>query len=75
VFREILLHKVVHKAPGDRSLASLITDESSFQRAAKIIGEVSSQRLRMRNEQFGFPLNRVELAALEDRARQTIRWE
>jgi hypothetical protein len=29
----------------------------------------------MRNEQFGFPLNRVELAALEDRARQTIRWE
>jgi hypothetical protein len=29
----------------------------------------------MRNEQFGFPLKQDELAALEDRAKQTARWE
>ena len=72
VFKEILLHKVAHKSPGDRSLASRITDEASFQRAAKIIREVSSQRLRMRNEQFGFPLTDDELLALQKDARKSL---
>lgn len=72
VFKEMLLHKVAHKAPGDRSLASLIADEASFQRAAKIIVEISSQRLRMRNEQFGFPLTADELLALQKHARSSV---
>jgi hypothetical protein len=75
VFREILLDEVGHKDTGARALAELIRDEASFQRAAKIIGEVSGQRLRMRNEQFGFPLTRHELAALESQVRQSVRLE
>jgi hypothetical protein len=75
VFHEILLDEVGHKDTGARALADLIRDEDSFRRAAQIIGEVSGQRLRMRNEQFGFPLKRDELAALEGRAKQSVRWE
>lgn len=75
VFHEILLDEVGHKDTGARALAKLISNETSFRRAAKIIAEVSGQRLRMRNEQFGFPLKREALAALENRAKQTVRWE
>jgi hypothetical protein len=75
VFHAILRDEIEHKETGARSLEKLIRDPAAFRRAANIIVDISSQRLRMRNEQFGFPLNRVELAALEDRARQTIRWE
>ena len=75
VFHEILLDEVGHKDSGARSLAALIRDKKSFRRAAEIIGQVSGQRLRMRNEQFGFPLTRVELAALDSRARQSVRLE
>ena len=70
MFHEILLDEVGHKDTGARALAELIRDEESFQRAAKIICEVSGQRLRMRNEQFGFPLKQAELAALDWSARQ-----
>ena len=73
VFHEILLDEIGHKDVGTRALGELIKEEKSFRRAAKIISEVSGQRLRMRNEQFGFPLNRDELAALENRAGQSIR--
>ena len=75
VFHEILLDEVGHKDTGARALAGLIRDEDSFRRAAKIIRVVSGQRLRMRNEQFGFPLKRDELAALEGRAKQSVRLE
>jgi hypothetical protein len=75
VFHEILLDEIGHKDAGTRALGALINNKKSFQRAARIIGEVSRQRLRMRNEQFGFPLKRDELAALENRASQSIRWE
>ena len=56
VFHEILLDEVGHKEAGTRALGELIKEEKSFRRAAKIICEVSGQRLRMRNEQFGFPV-------------------
>jgi rubrerythrin len=72
VFREILRDEVGHKDTGARALAGLISDEDSFRRAARIIGEVSGQRLRMRNEQFGFPLDRHEMAALDGRIRQLV---
>jgi hypothetical protein len=75
VFHEILLDEVGHKDAGTRALAGLITDEDSFRRAARIIREVSEQRLRMRNEQFGFPLKPDELAALEDSVKQSGRLE
>ena len=75
VFHGILLDEVGHKDSGARALAGLIRDEESFRRAATIIEEISRQRLRMRNEQFGFPLERNELAVLETRAKQSVRRE
>src|SRR6266498_3414510 len=68
VFREILLDEVGHKETGARALAAAVKTETGFKRAARIIAEVSSQRLRMRNEQFGFPLSEKEVQALDKRA-------
>lgn len=72
VFHEILIDEVEHKDSGARALAALIRDETAFRRAGKIICQVSGQRLRMRNEQFGFPLDRDQLAALESRAGESM---
>jgi hypothetical protein len=72
VFHEILLDEVGHKDSGGRALAQLVKSNKSFARAAKIICEVSGQRLRMRNEQFAFPLNKSELSALDRRAQLSI---
>ena len=72
VFRQILQDEVEHKDSGARSLAALVKNQASFRRAARIICEVSGQRLRMRNEQFGFPLSEAEMKALSDHARQTV---
>jgi hypothetical protein len=68
VFREILRDEVGHKDTGARALAALVKTETAFKRAARVIREVSSQRLRMRNEQFGFPLSADDLAVLDKRA-------
>lgn len=71
-FHEILLDEVGHKNSGANALASLVTSQQSFERAAQIVGTVSRQRLRMRNEQFGFPLSNGELAGLDRRARRAV---
>jgi hypothetical protein len=71
-FKEILADETEHKDAGGRSLDRLIMSQTAFLRAARIITEVSSQRLRMRNEQFGFPLSEAELAALEQRTRRVL---
>jgi VIT1/CCC1 family predicted Fe2+/Mn2+ transporter len=68
-FKEILLDEVAHKDSGIRSLAACVRNDTAFRRAARIISEVSSQRLRMRNEQFDFPLSERELMILDQRAR------
>lgn len=70
VFREILRDEMEHKDTGARALAAVVKTETAFRRAARIIREVSSQRLRMRNEQFDFPMSEKELQALEKRAGQ-----
>jgi hypothetical protein len=72
VFREILLDEVEHKETGARALAAVVRTESGVKRAARIIAEVSSQRLRMRNEQFNFPLTEDELMILDQRARVSV---
>jgi hypothetical protein len=72
VFDEILLDEVGHKDSGGRALARLIRTKSAFERAAQVICAVSAQRLRMRNEQFGFPLQPSELATLDKRARRAV---
>lgn len=72
VFHEILRDEVAHKDSGARALAPLLGSENSFKRAAEIICAISNQRLRMRNEQFGFPLRSRELANLDFRARRSV---
>jgi len=71
-FHEILLDEVEHKDSGGRALSGQINNDGDFQRAAGIIAAVSGQRLRMRNEQFGFPLNKLQLADLDRRARAAL---
>ena len=45
---------------------------SDFNRAAEIIAVVCGQRLRMRNEQFGFPLSKIQLVELDRRAQAAL---
>ena len=65
VFGEILRDETAHKYSGARSLKTLVKTEAAFQRTAEIIRQISRQRLRMRNEQFGFPLSEAEVGALD----------
>jgi hypothetical protein len=71
-FSEILMDEVAHKDAGIRSLAPLVRSDKAFRRVGQIICEVSSQRLRMRNEQFDFPLSEREMMSLDKRARVPI---
>jgi hypothetical protein len=71
-FHEILIDEVDHKDSGGDALAKLVNNARAFRRAARIIIEVSKQRLRMRNEQFGFPITRAELVRLDRRARRSL---
>ena len=73
VFREILRDELAHKNSGLRSLALKIKNDALFKRAARIICEICSQRLRMRNEQFNFPLREAEVKALDKRARHWVK--
>lgn len=68
-FKEILADEMEHKDAGGRSLDALIKTRAAHLRAARIITEVSRQRLRMRNEQFGFPLSEARMAALDQHTR------
>jgi hypothetical protein len=67
VFKEILLDETEHRESGLRALAPLIGNDTAFKRAAEILSEISDQRLRMRNEQFGFPLDENAIRSLEQR--------
>ena len=71
-FREILRDEVGHKESGARELGRLVRSQNAYERALEIICQVSQQRLRMRNEQFGFPLTANKLAALDRRARRSV---
>jgi rubrerythrin len=58
VFKIIYRDEMKHKDAGSRALPKLIQNRSDYERAAKIIRTVLGQRLRMRNEQLGFPLTK-----------------
>lgn len=72
VFHEILLDEVEHKDSGVRALGGQIKTASDFNRAAEIIAVVCGQRLRMRNEQFGFPLSKIQVVELDRRAKAAL---
>jgi hypothetical protein len=65
-FREIHADGVEHKNVGARGLVGLVRSRKDYERAAEVVREVSAQRLRMRNEQFGFPLSEENLRALDE---------
>jgi hypothetical protein len=71
-FRKILADELEHQDGGARSLASLVAGRAAFDRAAEIINTVCAQRLRMRNEQFGFPLSADALEGLERQVRRRV---
>ena len=64
-FKEIYRDEVNHKNAGARDLARLVITRRDYERAKRIIQTVSSQRLRMRNEQIGFPLSARKIRSLE----------
>jgi rubrerythrin len=71
-FKEILADETEHEDAGSRSLKALVKNRTAFLRAARIVTEVSSQRLRMRNEQFGFPLSEAQMSALDQRTKRAL---
>jgi rubrerythrin len=58
VFKLIYRDEMKHKDAGSHALPKLIQNRSDYERASKIIRTVLGQRLRMRNEQLGFPLTK-----------------
>jgi hypothetical protein len=70
-FKAIHADEKDHKNAGARRLARLLRSRRDYERAAEIVCAVSAQRLRMRNEQFGFPLTAAQLRELEKRCHRT----
>ena len=71
-FKEIYLDEVNHKNAGARDLARLVTTRRNYERARRIIQQVCGQRLRMRNEQFGYPLSPGNIRSLELRCGKPV---
>jgi hypothetical protein len=72
VFDQIHRDELNHKNSGQHALANIIKTKAAFERAAHIICEVSRQRLRMRNEQFGFPLTNRAIKDLDRDIRESV---
>ncbi len=72
-FKAIHADEKDHKDAGARRLARLLRSRADYERAAEIVCEVSAQRLRMRNEQFGFPLSLADLEDLDRRCRNAVK--
>jgi hypothetical protein len=71
-FKEIHQDEVGHKNVGSQMLAKLVHGRKDYERAAEIIQRVSSQRLRMRNEQFGFPMSEERVRELERECARSV---
>jgi rubrerythrin len=72
VFQQIFADELNHKGSGERSLVKIIRTKKDFLRTAHIISDISLQRLRMRNEQFGFPLSDQAIRALDASIRHSF---
>ncbi|HEV8341374.1 MAG TPA: hypothetical protein VGR30_03280, partial [Candidatus Binatia bacterium] len=66
-FAKIHADEIRHKNVGAKELVRLVRSHKDYRRAFDIIRTVSGQRLRMRNEQFGFPLKESQIHRLEQR--------
>lgn len=67
VFNAIYIDEMKHKNAGARALQRLVKTKKDYERAEQILRSVSGQRIRMRNEQFGFPLNESRIRKIEAR--------
>lgn len=65
VFNEIYLDEMKHKDAGALALEKLVESRKDYERAARVIQNILAQRLRMRNEQFGFPLNEGRMRKIQ----------
>jgi hypothetical protein len=71
VFTQIHRDELRHKNSGERVLNDIIKTAAAFARAARIVSEISLQRLRMRNEQFDFPVSVDAIKALDKAATES----
>jgi rubrerythrin len=72
VFDQIHRDELNHKNSGQHALANIVRTKGAFERAARIICEVSRQRLRMRNEQFGSPMSDRAITDLDREIRESV---
>jgi hypothetical protein len=56
--------EVDHAAHGASELAGAADSEEDWALAREMVGAISAQRVRMRNEQFGFPLSEARLVQI-----------
>ena len=71
IFKEIHRDEVKHKDSGGDALAGRVKTRKDYDRSVRIIRTVSSQRLRMRNEQFGHPFDEPTLKSLDKKCWQS----
>jgi hypothetical protein len=65
VFRIIADEEIPHGPLEIHSIARHARSESDWQRARAIVRDLSRQRLLMRNEMFGYPLNPARLREID----------
>jgi hypothetical protein len=58
--------EVDHAAHGSVNLTAEARTEDNWTLARQMVGAISRQRVRMRNEQFGFPLSEARLIEIDD---------
>lgn len=63
--RTVYEDEIGHMMHGVRDLPEVVQGEADWQKVAQIVRAISRQRVRMRNEQFGFPLSEQRLAAID----------
>lgn len=65
-FREIHADEVIHGPMQIHRIAEHARDAGDWRRCREMAVAICRQRLRMRNEMFGYPLSSVRLAEIED---------
>jgi hypothetical protein len=66
IFREIYDDELSHGWPHLDAIARHARTEADWLRAEKIVGDISRQRIRMRNEMFGSPLSPARVREIDE---------
>ena len=65
-FSEIFDDEVEHQESGAEDLERVAKTEEAWEKAGHMVQQICQQRLRMRNEQFGFPISDERLREIID---------